>query len=203
MLRLLSSAITLSCVVAFSANHHNQLRCNGKPTSTTLEAKSSTSRRQLLQNAAAASLLANPTLANAIGAYQAEAGFDDFSNGLTMPKYNVDGAAPTLSSGAGPQGKEVDPAKLEKLRARTEADKAKAAAKAEAAARARAEAERREAAQMEANAAKIRAKEEQRKRQLENMSEAQRAKIEAYEAQKADKSKQPSAVDNMKRMYSL
>lgn len=208
MLRLLSSAITLSCVVAFSSNHHNQLRFNGKTTSTTLGATSSTSRRQLLQNAAAASLLINPTLANAIGAYQAEAGFDDFSNGLSMPKYNVDSTAPSLSAAAGgmgapPQGKEVNPAKLEKLRAKQEAEKAKAIAKAEAVAKARAEAERKAAAKMEADAEKIRAKEEQRKRQLENMSEAQRAKIEAYEAQKADKKKEPSALDNMKRMYSL
>ena len=208
MLRVLSVAIAISSAVAFSTvqhQHHNLLGSNGRgATSTSLDATSSNSRRQLLQNTAAvaaSTLFIKPTLANAAGAYQAESGYDDFSGGLTLPKYNVDNEGQLGISV--PQEKEIDPAKLEKLQAKKEAAKAKALAKAEAAAKAKADAAAKEEAKIQANAAKIAAKEEQKKRQLENMSEKQRAKIEAYEAAKRDKSKGPSAVDNMKRMYGL
>ena len=207
MLRVLSVAVTISSAVAFSTmqhQHHNLPGSNGISTSTSLDATSSgNSRRQLLHTAAVASstLFIKPTLANAAGAYQAESGYDDFSGGLTLPKYNVDNEGQLGISV--PQEKEIDPAKLEKLQAKKEAAKAKALAKAEAAAKAKADAAAKEEAKIQANAAKIAAKEEQKKRQLENMSEKQRAKIEAYEAAKRDKSKGPSAVDNMKRMYGL
>ena len=99
--------------------------------------------------------------------------------------------------------KSVTLEKLEKMQAA-------AAKKAEAKAAAAARAEAKKASAMaaaeaarEANAAKIAAKEEARARQLANMGEAQRAKIEAYNAAKAEGKKGPGVMDNMKRMYGL
>ena len=143
------------------------------------------------------------------GAYQSEEGYD-FNDGLAMPSYTVDNEASIgLSSskaggGSGGGAKEIDPAKLEKMQA---AAAKKAEAKAAAAARAeakRAAALAAEEARREANAAKLAEKEEAKARQLANMGEAQRAKIEAYNAAKAGGNKKgPSAMDNMKRMYGI
>jgi hypothetical protein len=136
----------------------------------------------------------------AAGAYQAEAGYD-FSDGLSLPKYNIDneGQLGLKTSDVG----EVDPAKLEKMKEKAAAAAAKAEAKKEAAAAKKAALAAAEAAKKEANAAKIAAKQEAKARQLATMSPEQRAKIEAYNAAKAEGKKQPSAMDNMKRMYGL
>lgn len=208
-LLLLSAAIPLSCVAFSSKAHHpiHQAR-HGIATSTSLEAESS-SRRELLQHvataAAAASIfLGHPTVTHAAGAYTAEAGYDDFSNGLSLPKYNVDNEAQLGLSAPG--NKTGDPKKVAAAEAKAEAARAKAAAKKEAAASKKAASQAAEEAKIAADAAKIAAKEEAKKRQLEKMSDAQRAKIEAYEAKKAEnagKPKGPGVGENMKRMYGL
>jgi len=142
--------------------------------------------------------LSTASLVIAKGAFIPEAGYDDFSNGLTLPKYNVEV----------PEGREAenkaqseDPAKLAQAQARAKEaaqKKAEAAAKKkEVQAQSKAEAEERARAKEELAAVK-------RKKQLENMNEEQRAKIEAYEAKKAANGGiDPSAGDNMKRMYGL
>lgn len=135
------------------------------------------------------------------GAYQAEAGYDDFSGGLTLPSYNVDNEGQLGLSV--PKEKEADPAKLERAKAAAEKKAAAAQAKREAAERKKAAALAAEEAKREANAAKIAAAEEAKARQRANMSAEQRAKLEAYEAQKAEGKKGPSPIDNMKRMYGL
>jgi len=145
--------------------------------------------------------LSTSTLVIAKGAYSAEAGYDDFSGGLTLPKYNVDNEGQLGLGGAGNKVQSVDPDKLEQAQARAKAaaqKKAEAAAKKkELKAQQKAEAEERAREKEELAALK-------RQKQLENMNEQQRAKIEAYEAKKtANEEKQPSAIDNMKRMYGL
>lgn len=204
---LLTSAIPLSCVAFSSVPTHRILEHNGITAKTTSLEATSSSRRELLQNtltaATTASTLAfsNPTIANAAGAYTAEGGYDDFSNGLSMPKYNVDNEGQLGLSAPG--NKTGDPAKAAKMEAKAAAAKEKAAAKAQAEAAKKAARINAEAAKREADAAKIAAKEEARKRQLANMSEEQRAKIEAYEAKKKENAGKPSVTDNMKRMYGL
>jgi len=150
---------------------------------------------------AASTLFVNPTLANAAGAYTAEQGYDDFSNGLTMPKYSVENEAQLGLSAPG--NKTGDPEKIAKMEAKATAAAAKAAAKKEAAAAQKAAKAQAEEAKRQANADKIAAKEEAKKRQLANMSKEQREKIEAYEAKKAAEKGKPSLGDNMKKMYGL
>lgn len=199
---LLSLAVPLSCAAFSSVPCHRN--CGIAASTTSLDAVSSGGRRELLQNALAAAVLVSPGIANAAGAYQSEAGYDDFSNGLSMPKYNVDNEGQLGLSAPG--NKTGDPAKAAKAEAKAAADAAKRAAKKEADAAKRAAAREAEAAKLEAAAAKAAAKEEAKRRQLEKMSDAQRAKIEAYEARKAEaasKPKQASIGDNMRRMYGL
>ena len=201
MQRLLLVAIPLSGAAAFTSlppRYH----AGAIKTTTSLDA---VSRRDVLSSfgfAAAAASIALPNAAFASGAYQAEAGFDDFSGGLTMPAYNVDNAGQLGLS----TPKEADPEKLAKLQAKKEAAAAAAKKKAEAAAAKKAAAMEAEAAKLEAAAAKQAAKEEAKKRQMANMSAQQRAKMEAYEAKKAEEKKQGSAgyaMDSMKKMYGL
>lgn len=162
------------------------------------------------------------------GAYTAEEGYDDFSGGLTLPKYTVNNAEQLGLGGAGnkivdPTGKfgsvkfffrpkqqpvliSFDPLgeqanKLEKASARAAAaklaKKQEAERKAEAQAKKKADAIEKAKAKEEAIAAK-------RAKQLESMNDEQRAKYEASEAKKkANGGKQPNAIDNMKRMYSI
>jgi len=215
------SALPLTCVVAFIVPQSAVTHDDG-PTRTSLNAikkdPTATSRRAALASLVSFSLAPFPlTLASQVasasiqsnldstgvllskGAYQAEAGFDDFSGGLTMPKYTLDDNS--LKSIL--ESKDMDPAKLEKMQANAAAAGAKVKAKVEA------EAAKKEAraaaatAQLEANAAKIKAKEEAKARQIAQMSPEQRAKIEAYNESKNDGKQQPNGLGNMKRMYGL
>ena len=216
------SALPLACVVAFTVPQSLVTHDNGQ-TRTSLNAikkdPTASSRRDALASlvsfslasfpltfasqAASASIQSNLDSTGVLlsaGAYQAEAGFDDFSGGLTMPKYTVDDNAPqNIMAGS----KEVDPAKLEKMQANAAKAAAKAQAKAEAAAAKKEAQAAAAAAQLEANADKIKAKEEAKARQIAQMSPEQRAKIEAYNEAKKDGKKQPNAMNNMKKMYGL
>ncbi|KAL7551662.1 hypothetical protein ACHAWF_014846 [Thalassiosira exigua] len=216
MPRLLFLAIPLTCVAAFTlrqnAKYEGRTRTSlgAMKKSQEFAAQVVSSRRATIASLVGMALTAQGASASvqsnmdssgvllAAGAYQAEAGYD-FSDGLSLPKYNVDKQIGLKTSDVG----EVDPAKLEKMKEKAAAAAAKAEAKKEAAAAKKAALAAAEAAKKEANAAKIAAKQEAKARQLATMSPEQRAKIEAYNAAKAEGKKQPSAMDNMKRMYGL